>query len=137
MNVSQHWGRLPSPARLLRLRRVLSQRLRARSFLFLATVAVALAVGTALLHVSVRLQVLRIGYALSEETRVHHELTQQNNRLRLELATRKDPAQIERVARDCLHMTPPDPGTIRVIQGHGHGQGQGQGTAPQPEKAGP
>lgn len=103
------------PPRLRRLQRALSQRLRRRGFSQLATVAIAVAVLTALLHVSVRLQVLRIGYALSEETRVHHELVQQNQRLRLELATRKDPVLVERIARERLRMTPPDPEAIRVI----------------------
>ena len=103
------------PPRLRRLQRALSQRLRRRGFSQLATVAVAVAVLTALLHVSVRLQVLRIGYALSEETRAHHDLTQQNQRLRLELATRKDPSQVERLARERLRMAPPDPAAIRVL----------------------
>lgn len=107
---------LPAPSpRLQRLHRALLRRLRQRSFTHAATLAVLLGVATALLHVSIRLQVLRIGYALSEETRVHHELVQQNQRLRLELATRKDPVLVERIARERLRMTPPDPEAIRVI----------------------
>ncbi|MCS6913414.1 MAG: cell division protein FtsL [Myxococcales bacterium] len=101
--------------RLQRLHRALLRRLRQRSFIHAATLAVVLGVATALLHVSIRLQVLRIGYALSEETRVHHELVQQNQRLRLELATRKDPALVERIARERLRMSPPDPAAIRVL----------------------
>ncbi len=104
-----------SPPRLLRWHRQIQRRLRARGFLYIATLAVALAVGTALLHVSIRLRVLRIGYALSEETRLHHELLEQNQRLRLELATRKDPAMVERVAREHLHMAVPAPAAIRVV----------------------
>lgn len=104
-----------SPARLLRLHQAMMRRMRTQSFLWLATLSVAAAVGAALLHVSVRMQVIRIGYQLSHETRLHHELVQQNQRLRLELATRKDPSQIERLARERLHMTSPDPGAIRVI----------------------
>lgn len=109
-----------SPARLYRLHESLSRRLRARSFLLLATFAVAVAVVTALLHVSVRLQVLRIGYSLSEEIRVHHDMVAQNQRLRLELAMRKDPAMLERVARERLHMAPPEPSAIRVVKGRPH-----------------
>jgi cell division protein FtsL len=104
------------PPRLRRLQRAIAHRLRQRSFSQLATLAVVLAVGTALLHVSIRMQVLRVGYALSEETKAHHDLVQQNQRLRLELATRKDPALVERLARERLRMSPPDPAAIRVIE---------------------
>ncbi len=69
----------------------------------------------ALLHVWTRLEIVRIGYALSEETRLHQALREHEQRLRLELATRKDPAAIERVAREQLHMAPPDPSAIRLI----------------------
>jgi cell division protein FtsL len=69
----------------------------------------------ALLHVWTRLEIVRIGYALSEQTRVHQMLREHEQRLRLELASRKDPAAIERAARERLHMAPPDPTAIRVV----------------------
>lgn len=69
----------------------------------------------ALLHVWTRLEIVRIGYALSEQTRLHQALREHEQRLRLELATRKDPAAIERAARERLHMAPPDPAAIRVV----------------------
>lgn len=105
-----------SPAQLLRLHQAMMSRLRARNLLVVVSLVVLVAVGAALLHVMVRLQVLRTGYALSREHQTQHELTQQNQRLRLEIATRKNPATVERLARERLHMVPPDPAVIRVIR---------------------
>ena len=105
------------PAQLLRLHEAMMTRLRTRNFLWIASLVVALTVGTSLLHVMVRLQVLRAGYALSREHQAQHELTQQNQRLRLEIATRKNPATVERLARERLRMVLPDPAAIRVVRG--------------------
>ena len=69
----------------------------------------------ALLHVWTRLEIVRIGYALSEETKLHQTLREHEQRLRLELASRKDPAAIERIAREQLHMAPPEPSSIRIV----------------------
>jgi cell division protein FtsL len=76
--------------------------------LFVLTVA-------AMLHVWVHLQVIAVGYEISRETRARHELTEQNQRLMLELRTRLDLAQIERAAREQLKMVSPDPRAIRVL----------------------
>lgn len=77
--------------------------------------AIVSLITVALLHVWTRLEVIRIGYALSEQTKLHRALREHEQRFRLELATRKDPAAIERVAREQLHMAPPDPSAIRII----------------------
>lgn len=69
----------------------------------------------ALAHVWVRLQVIAVGYDLSRETKLRHDLAEMNQRLSLELRTRTDLALVERAARETLHMTPPDPRTIRVV----------------------
>ena len=90
-------------------------RLRKRSATFLVSVGVVSAVAAALLHVYVRLQVIHVGYDLARENKARHELTEHNQKLRLELEMRKDPAVIERRAREELHMAPPDPSSIRVI----------------------
>lgn len=111
-----------SPVRLYRLQRSWLRRLRARSFAGLATLVVLVGIGVALLHVSVRLRVIRVGYELSAENQLRHELLETNQRLRLELATRKNPAMIERIARERLKMVPPDPRTIRVIRAGRPGQ---------------
>jgi cell division protein FtsL len=77
------------------------------------TVAVTFA---ALAHVWVRLQMLTIGYDISRETKWRHDLGEQNQRLTLELRTRMDLAEVERVARGELKMGPPDPRLIRVVK---------------------
>lgn len=92
-------------------------------------VAIVVLLGAALLHVWTRLEVIRIGYALSEQTKIHRALREHEQRLRLELATQKDPAAIERVAREQLHMAPPDPSSIRIISGPRHGSGPRPGRA--------
>ncbi|MSP62592.1 MAG: hypothetical protein EXR72_20135 [Myxococcales bacterium] len=91
-------------------------RLRRRGATFLVALAVASAVTVALIHVWIRMQVIQVGYDLGRESKIHHDLAQQNQRLRLELETRKDPSVIERRAREELHMAPPDPGAIRVLR---------------------
>lgn len=79
------------------------------------TLTVIALVTAALLHVWTRLEIIRIGHALSKQTEIHRKLLTHQQRLRLELATRKNPAEIERRARDELHMAPPDPASIRVL----------------------
>ena len=69
----------------------------------------------ALAHVWVHLQVIAVGYDISRETKVRHDLMEANQRLSLELRTRMDLALIERTAREQLKMVPPDPRAIRVL----------------------
>ena len=88
---------------------------RSPTYGILVSISTAVLVGAALLHVWTRLEVIRIGYALSEQTKLHRALREHEQRLRLELATQKDPAAIERVAREQLHMAPPDPSSIRIL----------------------
>jgi cell division protein FtsL len=76
-------------------------------------IAIALVVAAALAHVHLRLQVIEMGYAISREGKLKHDLQDQNQKLRLELATRRDPAMVERRAREELRMAPPDPAQIR------------------------
>ncbi len=90
--------------------------MRRRSPAFLFAVAVAALVAVALVHVWVHLQVIQAGYELGRESKARHDLVEQNQKLRLELATRRNPAEIERHAREVLHMAPPDPSAIRVVR---------------------
>lgn len=88
---------------------------RGRSPTLVVSLLVGVAVVLCLVQVYSRLQVIHLGYDLSRETKLHHDLVEQNHKLRLELAVRKDPAVIERRARQELRMAPPDPRAIRVI----------------------
>ena len=92
----------------------LPARLRGRSSPLRIALAVGLCAAAGLGHVHLRLQVIDAGYAISRETHARHELQDANQRLRLELQTRRDPAMVERRAHDELHMVPPDPAAIRT-----------------------
>jgi cell division protein FtsL len=70
----------------------------------------------ALMHVWVHLQVIAVGYDLSRENKLKHDLTEVNQRLSLELRTRMDLSVVERAAREQLKMVPPDPRAIRVLR---------------------
>ncbi len=76
---------------------------------------VAASVAVALVHVFIHLQVIQAGYDLAREHQLQHDLVEKNQQLRLELATRSDPEQVERRAREELHMTPPEPSAIRTL----------------------
>jgi cell division protein FtsL len=63
----------------------------------------------------VQLQVITLGYEISQQSELRHQLTETQAQLKLELQTRKDLTKIERIAREELHMAAPDPRAIRVI----------------------
>jgi cell division protein FtsL len=69
----------------------------------------------AVLHVWVHLQVIAIGYDISRESKLRHDLSEQSQRLSLELRTRMDLSVVEKAAREQLKMAPPDPRSIRVL----------------------
>jgi cell division protein FtsL len=73
-------------------------------------------VGAALAHVTLRLGAIRLGYAISVETRERQRLEEEDRRLRLERSLLRSPARIERLAREKLGMTRPDPAQIRVVR---------------------
>lgn len=118
----------PSPSRgdrspMNAIRRFTS---RARAPIPLWQLALVCGVATVwgLLHVWVRLQLIAVGYEISRQTHLHHELTELNQRLSLELRTRMDLATIERLARERLHMAPPDPREVRPITLRGEAPGE-------------
>jgi cell division protein FtsL len=80
-------------------------------------VAAFLAVsGAAMAHVSLRIGVVRMGYQISEQTRTRRALEEQRRRYTTELSMLKNPARIERLAREKLHMELPDPSRIRTVR---------------------
>ena len=90
-------------------------RLRRGGATFQIAIVVAAVVAAALGHVHLRLAVLQAGYQLSEESHLCRALGDQNQKLRLELDTRRDPAVVERRARAELHMAPPEGSAIRTL----------------------
>ncbi len=67
----------------------------------------ALFVAVGILHVTSRVLVVDMGYRLSKAESESRSLTRENDRLKLELATLKAPARLERLAREQLGMAMP------------------------------
>ncbi len=72
--------------------------------------------GGALFYVWSRIQVIQIGYEISNVLKEQRRLTEANKRLRLEIATLKSFPRIERVATEDLRMTKPKPEQVIVIR---------------------
>jgi cell division protein FtsL len=75
----------------------------------------ALLTAVGILHVAARTEVVDTGYALSHLEGENRALTLENDRLRLELATLKRSARLEKLAKDSLGMAPPVQGSITVL----------------------
>ena len=88
--------------------------LRARALALFAITAFF--TSAALAHVWVRLQVVRLGYQISHETEREKRLQQVHRKLQVERALLRSPERLERLARERLNLTMPDPGTIQRLQ---------------------
>jgi cell division protein FtsL len=93
------------------------RRLSARVPMAIWPIALLCAVATAwgLTHVWVRLQLISVGYEISRQHQVQHDLMELTQRLSLELRTRTDLGTIERIARERLQMAPPDARAVHPI----------------------
>ena len=78
------------PGVLGAIQRALTWPARTRSYGIIITLALTSLVVVALLHVWTRLEIIRIGYELSQQSRLHQALVQHNQRLRLELRLLRD-----------------------------------------------
>lgn len=67
----------------------------------------ALFAAVGILHVSSRVLVVDAGYRLSQAEARQRTLTRENDQLKLELATLRSPARLERLAREQLGMSMP------------------------------
>jgi cell division protein FtsL len=72
-----------------------------------AVLLFALVAAVGILHVTSRVLVVDMGYRLSRAESEGRALTRENDRLKLELATLKAPARLERLAREQLGMAMP------------------------------
>lgn len=91
-----------------RLGAVLTQLLPA---VFLCLLFVAVGV----IHVTSRVQVVHTGYRLSALENEGRLLTRENDRLKLELATLRSAARLERIARGKLGLVPPPAGSVIAL----------------------
>lgn len=72
-----------------------------------AVLLFALFAAVGILHVTSRVLVVDMGYRLSKAESEGRALTRENDRLKLELATLKAPARLEKLAREQLGMAMP------------------------------
>jgi cell division protein FtsL len=84
--------------------------------LFLFALLLLFFIGGSLFYVWSRIQVIRLGYEISSALKEENALTEVNKRLRLEIATLKSYARIERLAVEELRMVKPKPQQVIVIR---------------------
>ncbi|WP_257460674.1 cell division protein FtsL [Archangium lipolyticum] len=81
-----------------------------------AVLLFALFAGVGILHVTSRVLVVDMGYRLSKAESEERALTRENDRLKLELATLKNPARLEKLAREKLGMAMPAGPLVIALQ---------------------
>ena len=81
-----------------------------------AVLLCALFVAVGILHVTSRVLVVDMGYRLSKAESESRSLTRENDRLKLELATLKAPARLEKLAREQLGMIMPPGSAVVALQ---------------------
>lgn len=86
-----------------------------RLLLFLI-LSLCLFIGGSLFYVWSRIQVIQLGYEISSTLRERKALMETNKRLRLEVATLKSYARIEKIAVEELKMVKPKPDQVIVIR---------------------
>jgi cell division protein FtsL len=72
-------------------------------------------IAAVLVHVWLRLQVVRMGYVLSTTSKLQTRLEQENRELKVELATLISPDRLEAQARQRLGLAAPEKGQIIVL----------------------
>jgi cell division protein FtsL len=73
-------------------------------------------IGGSLFYVWSRIQVFQLGYEISNALKEERTLTEANKKLRLEIATLKSYARIEKLAVEELRMAKPKPEQVIVIR---------------------
>ena len=73
-------------------------------------------IGGSLFYVWSRIQVIQLGYEISNALKSERALTEANKKLRLEIATLKSYARIEKIAVEELRMVKPKPDQVIVIR---------------------
>ena len=84
--------------------------------LFLFAVPLLLLILSALFFVWSRIQVIQLGYEISSVLKEGRSLVEGNKQLRIEIATLKSYARIERIAVEQLNMSKPKPDQVIVIR---------------------
>ena len=80
------------------------------------TLLLILLIGGSLFYVWSRIQVIQLGYEISNALKEGRGLTETSKKLRIEIAALKSYARIERIATEELGMTKPKPDQVIVIR---------------------
>jgi cell division protein FtsL len=86
------------------------------NLLLLFTLLMVFLIGGSLFHVWSRIQVIQLGYEISNTLKAGRTLAEENKKLRLEIATLKPYGRIEKIAVEELGMTKPRPDQVIVIR---------------------
>jgi cell division protein FtsL len=86
------------------------------NLLILFTLLMLFFVGGSLFYVWSRIQVIQLGYEISNTLKEERTLTETNKKLRLEIATLKSYTRIEKFALEELRMAKPKPEQVIVIR---------------------
>ena len=73
-------------------------------------------IGGSLFYVWSRIQVIQLGYEISNALKEERALNEESKKLRLEIATLKSYARIEKMAVEELRMAKPKPDQVIVIR---------------------
>jgi cell division protein FtsL len=86
------------------------------NLLILFTLLALFFIGGSLFYVWSRIQVIQLGYEISNALKEERALLETNKKLRLEIATLKSCARIEKIAVEELKMVKPKPEQVIVIR---------------------
>jgi cell division protein FtsL len=86
------------------------------NLLVLFTLLLLFFIGGSLFYVWTRIQVIQFGYEISNALKEERALTEANKKLRVEIATLKSYARIEKLAVEDLKMAKPKPEQVIVIR---------------------
>jgi cell division protein FtsL len=86
------------------------------NLLILFTLLMLFFIGGSLFYVWSRIQVIQLGYEISNAMKEERSLTEANKKLRLEIATLKSYGRIEKIALEELRMAKPRPEQVIVIR---------------------
>jgi len=84
--------------------------------LLLLTLFLLFLIGGSLFYVWSRIQVIQLGYEISSALKAERTLTEENKKLRVEIARLKSYERIEKVAVEDLKMAKPKPDQVIVIR---------------------
>jgi cell division protein FtsL len=87
-----------------------------KSKVFLIALLMVFFIGGSLFYVWSRIRVVQLGYEISYAMKEGRRLAEENKRLRVEIATLKSYARIEKIAMEELGMIKPKPEEVIVIR---------------------